>query len=161
MAVVPGIGSADTAKGLTWLQAQVQTGGQLASVSGTATVAQSRCEVARTLLELSGPGTAPAALTAALDNAPLGETVTEVLACTQWLQQQQSQIPRTSELQSRRTATHGFAAFEGQTGPSALDTGWALQALASQWSSAQADPTLAWLQQQQKDRWKLCPGHRQ
>lgn len=150
VAVVPGIGSADTAKGLTWLQAQVQTGGQLASVSGTATVAQSRCEVARTLLELSGPGTAPAALTAALDNAPLGETVTEVLACTQWLQQQQSQIPRTSELQSRRTATHGFAAFEGQTGPSVLDTGWALQALDSQWSSAQADPTLAWLQQQQK-----------
>ena len=150
VAAIPSIGSADTAKGLTWLQAQVQTGGQLASVSSAATVAQSRCEVARTLLELSGPGAAPAALTAALDSAPLGETVTEVLACTQWLQQQQSQIPRTSELQSRRTATNGFAAFEGQTGPSALDTGWALQALASQWSSAQTDPTLAWLQQQQK-----------
>lgn len=150
VAAIPSIGSADTAKGLTWLQAQVQTGGQLASVSSAATVAQSRCEVARTLLELSGPGTAPAALTAALDGAALGETVTEVLACAQWLQQKQSQIPRTSELQSRLTLTNGFAAFEGQTGPSALDTGWALQALASQWSSAQTDPTLAWLQQQQK-----------
>jgi hypothetical protein len=150
VAAIPSIGFADTAKGLIWLQAQVQTGGQLASVSSAATVAQSRCEVARTLLELSGPGTAPAALTAALDSIALGETVTEILACTQWLQQQQSQIPRSSELQSRRTATNGFAAFEGQTGPSALDTGWALQALASQWSSAQTDPTLAWLQQQQK-----------
>ena len=80
VAAIPSIGSADTAKGLTWLQAQVQTGGQLASVSSAATVAQSRCEVARTLLELSGPGAAPAALTAALDSAPLGETVTEVLA---------------------------------------------------------------------------------
>lgn len=150
VATIPSIGSADTAKGLTWLQSQVQTGGQLASVSSAATVAQSRCEIARTLLELSGPGTAPAALTAALDSSPLAETVTEVLACTQWLQQQQSQIPRTSELQSRRRDTNGFAAFEGQTGPSALDTGWALQALGSQWSSAQTDPTLAWLQQQQK-----------
>lgn len=150
VAVTPGIGVANTAKGLAWLQSQVQAGGQITSVSGAAILAQSRCEVARTLLELSGPGTAPAALTAALDNAPLGETVTEVLACTQWLQHQQSQIPRTSELLSRRTATHGFAAFEGQTGPSVLDTGWALQALDSQWSSAQADPTLAWLQQQQK-----------
>lgn len=150
VAVIPSIGSADTATGLTWLQSQVQAGGQLASVSSAATFAQSRCEVARTLLELSGPGTAPAALTAALDSEPLAETVTQVLACTQWLQQQQSQIPRTSELQSRRTATNGFAAFEGQTGPSVLDTGWALQALDSQWSSAQADPTLAWLQQQQK-----------
>lgn len=150
VATIPCIGSADTAKGLTWLQSQVQTGGQLASVSSAATVAQSRCEVARTLLELSGPGTASATLTAALDSEALGETVTEVLACTQWLQQQQSQFPRTSELQSRRTASSGFAAFEGQTGPSVLDTGWALQALVSQWSSAQTDPTLAWLQQQQK-----------
>ncbi|EER60921.1 FG-GAP repeat protein [Acidovorax delafieldii 2AN] len=149
VAAIPCIGSADTATGLTWLQSQVQAGGQLSSVSSAATVAQSQCEVAHTLLELSGPGTAPAALTAALDSAVLGETVTEVLACTQWLQQQQGQIPRTSELQSRRTATNGFAAFEGQTGPSVLDTGWALQALASQWSSAQTDPTLAWLQQQQ------------
>eukprot|EP01038_Epipyxis_sp_PR26KG_P003462 gene3462-4936_t len=97
----------------------------LPSIGAGDTVAQSRCEVARTLLELSGPGTAPAALTAALDSEVLGETVTEVLACTQWLQQQQSQIPRTSELQSRRTASNGFAAFEGQAGPSVLDTGWA------------------------------------
>lgn len=150
VAVIPSIGSADTATGLTWLQSQVQAGGQLASVSSAATFAQSRCEVARTLLELSGPGTAPAALTAALDSEPLAETVTQVLACTQWLQQQQSQIPRTSELQSRRTATNGFAAFEGQTGPSVLDTGWALQALDTQWSIAQTEPTLAWLAQQQK-----------
>ena len=49
VAVIPSIGSADTATGLTWLQSQVQAGGQLASVSSAATFAQSRCEVARTL----------------------------------------------------------------------------------------------------------------
>ena len=150
VAGIPSIGSADTATGLAWLQSQVQAGGQLASVSSQATLAQSRCEVARTLLELAGPGAAPSALTAALDSAPLAETVTEVLACTQWLQQQQSQIPRTSELQSRRTSANGFAAFEGQNGSSVLDTGWALQALFTQWNSTQAEATLAWLQQQQK-----------
>lgn len=150
VAFIPCISFADTATGLQWLQAQVQAGGQLASASRTATVEQSRCEVARTLIELSGPGAAPNALVAALDAAPLKETVTEVLACTQWLQQVQSQTPRTSELQGRRGATSGFVAFDGDIGTSALDTAWALQALAGRWSSAEADETLNWLQQQQK-----------
>ena len=148
-AVFPGVGFADTTTGLMWLQLQVQGSGQLASVSRNATLEQTRCEAARTLLELWGPGSAPAALTAALDSTPSSETVTEVLACTQWLQQQQSQSPRTSELQSRLTASNGFAAFEGQASASALDTGWALEALAAQWNSQQTDPTLTWLQQQQ------------
>ncbi|BEP92019.1 hypothetical protein GmRootA79_04030 [Acidovorax sp. A79] len=158
LVAIPCSGWADAATGLAWLQSQVQGTGQFATPSGAASDHQTRCEVARTLLELSTAGAAAAAVTAALDAAPLAETVTEVLACTQWLQQQQSQIPRTSELQSRRTTSNGFAAFDGQTGPSVLDTAWALQALAGQWSSAQAEPTLAWLQQQQKQDGSFTQG---
>ncbi|BFO53552.1 hypothetical protein AVXHC19_03550 [Acidovorax sacchari] len=126
----------------------MQAAGPWTSVSSSATASQSQCEAARTLLEFSDPARA-VALTAALDAAPLAETATEVLACTQWLQQQQNQISRTSELQSRRADSGGFSTFADLSGPSPLDTGWALQAMATQWSAIQAEPTLAWLQQQQ------------
>lgn len=143
-----GLAWSGTASGLAWLQTQVQATGQLASASSSATALQSQCEAARTLLEFSDLAKA-ASLTAALDAAPLAETATEVLACTQWLQQQQSQIPRTPELQSRRSVSGGFAMYDSLSGTNALDTGWALQALAGQWSETQAAPTLVWLQQQQ------------
>ncbi|SFD44128.1 carboxypeptidase regulatory-like domain-containing protein [Paracidovorax konjaci] len=154
-----GLAWADSAGGLAWLQAQVQSTGGLASASGSATASQGQCEAARTLLEFSDPARA-ASLTAALDAAPVAETATEVLACTQWLQQQQSQIPRASELQGRRAASGGFATYDQLSGTSALDTGWALQALAGAWSAAQAEPTLAWLQQQQAANGSFTVGGR-
>lgn len=150
LAAFPGAVWADAAAGLEWLASQVLGSGQLASASGVASVAQSACETARTLLELSGPGAAATALTAALVSAAPAETATELLACTQWLQQQQNQIPRDTDLRSRRSAANGFAAYETQGSGSIIDSAWALQALAASWSSLQAEPTLLWLQEQQR-----------
>ena len=47
-------GAADIAKGLGWLQSQVQSDGQLATPSKQATPPQARCESAQTLLRLAG-----------------------------------------------------------------------------------------------------------
>ncbi|MFN3376892.1 MAG: carboxypeptidase regulatory-like domain-containing protein [Burkholderiaceae bacterium] len=150
MFVLPLPGWANNNAGLAWLTNQVQSAGQLAAASARASAQQSQCEVAKSLLALSGSNTAVASLTAALDSSPLAEVSTEVLACTRRLQLLLGQVPQTSDLLNRRVSNQGFVAFAGHSGPSLLDTGWALETLADQWTSSLAQPSISWLQARQQ-----------
>src|SRR5688572_26222064 len=70
---------ADVARGLAWLQAQVQVSGALLSGSTAAATAQAQCETAATLVRLAGNSSQVASLLAALQ--PQGDSATETLGC--------------------------------------------------------------------------------
>ncbi|QTD43729.1 carboxypeptidase regulatory-like domain-containing protein [Ottowia testudinis] len=136
--------SADVARGLTWLQGQVQASGQLATVSFRATVAQAQCETSQTLLRLAGNSAQVTTLVGALPSSG-ADAPTETLACWQFVRQQQGQSANAG-LASRRIDQGGFAAYEGMLAASPLDTGWAVAAISSVASSADKQGIHAWLE---------------
>ena len=145
-------------RGAAWLQAQVQASGQLTSEAASpASPAQARFETLLTLHTLERD--APPALFTAIEDA--AEQTTEHLAYSALA----AQIGATSDAASIRAllalqnTDGGFGAGEGSTS-NALDTAWALRALAAKHTgSNETARALAWLlAQQQKDgRWTLAP----
>jgi hypothetical protein len=138
---------ADLARGLAWLQAQVQTDGSL-PVGKTGSLQQARCEAATTLLKLAGTGPQVSSLLAGLQ--PQGsDEPTETLACWQQLRQQLGQNILDASLDARRVGQQGYAAYEGFGVANALDTGWALAARLQTLPAADKASVLAWLQSTQ------------
>jgi hypothetical protein len=138
---------ADLARGLAWLQAQVQADGNLPA-GRTTSPQQARCEAATTLLKLAGSGPQVSSLLAALQPQGADEP-TETLACWQQLRQQLGQNILDTNLDARRVGQQGYAAYEGFGVANALDTGWALAARLQTLSAADKASVLAWLQSAQ------------
>jgi hypothetical protein len=140
---------ADVARGLAWLQAQVQADGGLLSGSGTGAAAQAQCETAATLLRLAGNSNQVASLLAALQ--PQGaDGATETLACWQQLRQQLGQSILGSNIESRHVAQQGYAAYADFGVANALDSGWALGAQLKNLPATDKSTLLAWLQASQR-----------
>jgi hypothetical protein len=139
---------ADLARGLAWLQAQVQAQGALALESQAAARQQARCETATTLLKLAGSSTQVAGLIASLQESA-SDAATESLACWQQLRQQLGQTILVGDLEARRVSQQGYAPYEGFAVASALDTGWALAAQLRNHSTADKGTLLSWLQSAQ------------
>ena len=149
MAMAPAFGaSADVARGLAWLQGQVQANGQLTTPSKQALPTQAQCETAQTLLRLAGNGAQVTSLVNALPSSG-ADTPTETLACWQFMRQQQGQSANAG-LDSRRIDQGGFAAYEGLLAASPLDTGWAIAALSSVATAADKQGIHTWLQSVQQ-----------
>ncbi|ROZ79731.1 carboxypeptidase regulatory-like domain-containing protein [Ramlibacter sp. WS9] len=139
---------ADVARGLAWLQLQVQTSGALLSGSSTAATAQAQCETATTLLRLAGNSSQVASLIAAIQ--PQGSSgVTESLGCWQQLRQQLGQSILGSDIESRRIGQQGYAAYADFGVANALDSGWALGAQLKNLPATDKATLLAWLQASQ------------
>jgi hypothetical protein len=136
---------ADIARGLAWLQAQVQAPGQLAIESKTASQQQARCETASTLLKLSGSSSQVAALVAALEERA-ADAATESLACWQQLRQQLGQAILLGDLEALRLNQQGYAPSVGFGVAGAIDTGWALAAQLQNLTTSDKATALAWLQ---------------
>jgi hypothetical protein len=139
---------ADLARGLAWLQSQLQAQGQLTVESKVASQQQARCETASTLLKLAGSSPQVAALVAALEE-PAADAATESLACWQQLRQQLGQTLLTSAVETRRVGQQGYAPFDNFGVATALDTGWALAAQLQNLSGADKANALSWLQTSQ------------
>lgn len=139
---------ADVAKGLAWLQGQVQANGQLATPSKQAFPTQAQCETAQTLLRLAGNGAQVTSLVNALPSNG-ADTPTETLACWQFMRQQQGQSANAG-LDSRRIDQGGFATYEGMLATNPLDTGWAIAALSSVSTAADKQGVHTWLQSAQQ-----------
>jgi len=135
---------ADIARGLAWLQAQVQPSGTLAVDSKIAAQQQAACETAGTLIKLAGGNTQIAALIVALQQ-PTADAATESLACLQQLRQQLGQTILVSDIETRRIGQQGYAPFEGFGVATALDTGWALAAQLQNLPDAAKTSVIAWL----------------
>jgi hypothetical protein len=142
--------SADIARGVAWLQAQVQSQGVLAVESQAAAQQQARCETAATLLKLSGSNAQVAALIAALREPAVNNTVTETLACWQQLRQQLGQTVLDADLEARRLNGNAYSPFPDFGAVTALDTGWALATQLERLSPADKANSLAWLQANQR-----------
>ncbi len=140
--------TADVARGLTWLQGQVQSSGQLATPSKLAFPTQAQCETAQTLLRLAGNSAQVTSLVGALPSSG-ADTPTETLACWQFMRQQQGQSADAG-LATRRIDQGGYAAYEGMLAANPLDTGWAAAAVSSTASSADKQGIHAWLQSVQQ-----------
>ncbi|HEY0200252.1 MAG TPA: carboxypeptidase regulatory-like domain-containing protein [Burkholderiaceae bacterium] len=137
----------DIARGVSWLQGQVQPSGQFLTASGVATVAQAQCETAQTLLRLAGNNTQVAALVGAMPSSG-ADVPTETLACWQSMRQQQGLVA-VAPLSARRIAQGGYAAFDFIQVANVLDTSWALGALGGQMAEADKQSLLVWLQAHQ------------
>jgi len=135
----------DIARGLSWLQTEVQTQGVLLTQSKVATQQQARCETAATLLKLSSSNALVADLVVALQEPP-SDGATETLACWQQLRQQLGQVILSSDLESRRVPQQGYAAYLDFNQPNALDSGWALAAQLQNLGVQDKSNLLAWLQ---------------
>ena len=140
--------TADIARGLTWLQGQVQADGQLTTPSRLAMSAQAQCETAQTLLRLVGSSAQVGRIVGTLPSTG-ADISTETLACGQMLRQQQGQVAG-SNLATRRIALGGYSAFEGMTLANPLDTGWAIAAIASSASASDKQGLHVWLQSVQQ-----------
>lgn len=150
--------SAGEARGIQWLQGQIQANGQLIDEPGSSALpAQIRTETALALDVLAKP--LPPNLQPAID-ALDGPTV-EILARKSLAQQLTAVDPvHLPALVQQQNADGGFGAAKGQ-GSNVLDTAWALAALA-QSNAAQGAPiaqALGWLlaAQQADGRWALAP----
>lgn len=139
---------ADIARGVAWLQAQVQSQSLLAIDSLTASQPQARCEIANTLLKLAGNSAQVSALIASLQE-PTGDAATESLACWQQMRQQLGQTILVSEVEGRRLNQQGYVPQDGFGVAMALDTGWALAAQLQNLGSSDKGAVLAWLQSSQ------------
>lgn len=139
---------ADIARGLGWLQAQVQADGRLLSESRVAATQQARCESAATLLKLTGSTAQVNALLGALGVGGV-DVPTETLACSQQLRQQLGEVLLTPELEQRHVDHVAYGAYEGYGVPSTLDSGWALAAQLQNLGASDKDRLLAWLQANQ------------
>ena len=115
---------ADVARGVAWLQAQVQTDGSLPGPLTEGAHQQARCETAATLIKLAGNSAQVASLLAALESP---DRATETAACWQRLRQKLGQTTLGADLGNRRVSSQGYAAYGSASAPNALDTGWALQ----------------------------------
>ena len=140
--------TADVARGVAWLQGQVQSSGQLATPSKLAFPTQAQCESAQTLLRLAGNSAQVTSLVGALPSSG-ADTPTETLACWQFMRQQQGQSANAG-LASRRIDQGGYTAYEGMLAPNPLDAGWAVAAVSSFASSADKQGIHAWLQSVQQ-----------
>jgi hypothetical protein len=138
---------ADIARGLAWLQSQVQIQGQLASDSKVAARQQAQCETATTLIKLSGSSAQVAALVASLQE-PEADAVTESLACWQQLRQQLGQVILNADLQARQVE-QAYVPLDGFSVANALDTGWAVRTQLQSLSGADKTKAFAWLQANQ------------
>ncbi|MBI5278679.1 MAG: carboxypeptidase-like regulatory domain-containing protein [Burkholderiales bacterium] len=139
---------ADLVRGLAWLQAQVLSDGGLAAGAGSASLKQSQCETAATLLKLAGNSSRVATLLSAIQPTGTGDP-TESVACWQHLRQQLGQDILGADLESRRIAQQGYGAYDGFAVSSAGDTGWALSARLQNLSATEKGTLLAWLQSTQ------------
>lgn len=95
----------DIARGLAWLQSQIQANGELTNQSHAASAAQAQCEAASTLLKLATGSPHVAALVAAIQTGP--DQATETLACVQNLRQQLGQTILNPEVEQRRVNQQG------------------------------------------------------
>ena len=134
---------ADVARGVAWLQAQVQTDGSLPGPLTEGAHQQARCETAATLIKLAGNSAQVASLLAALESP---DRATETAACWQRLRQKLGQTTLGADLGNRRVSSQGYAAYGSASAPNALDTGWALQAQLQNLSSTDREHLVAWLQ---------------
>jgi hypothetical protein len=140
---------ADIAKGVAWLQTQIQSTGSLVADSPTATQSQAQCETAVTLLQLVGNNAQLASLMGALQAADRNSAATESIACIQLLKQRLGQVANSADLAARSAPKGGFAAYTGFTPGNALDTGWALETALRNLTSTEQGQLLDWLQTQQ------------
>ncbi|MDO5624508.1 MAG: carboxypeptidase regulatory-like domain-containing protein [Pseudomonadota bacterium] len=145
-------------RGATWLQAQVQAGGTLASeATSPALPMQARAETALTLRTLSQ--TVRPALFTAIDG--ITPDTTEYLARKALARQLAgtSDAAALDALATMQNPDGGFGAIGGQAS-NPQDTAWALRALAaSRAASDNAARALAWMAtvQQADGRWLLAP----
>lgn len=140
---------ADIARGLAWLQAQVQIQGQLAVESRVAAQQQARCETANTLIKLSAGSAQVSALVASLQE-PAVDATTETIACWQRLRELLGQNVLAADLESRRLGQQGYAPHEGSGVASVLDTGWALSARLQSMGDPDRASVIAWLLSRQR-----------
>ena len=140
---------ANIAKGVAWLQTQIQSTGSLVADSPTATPPQVQCETAVTLLQLVGNNAQLASLMGALQAADRNNAATESLARIQLLKQRLGQVADSADLAKRGAPKGGFAAYSGFTPGNALDTGWTLETALRNLPGTEQDLLLAWLQSQQ------------
>lgn len=137
---------ADIMRGLAWLGAQVQAGGQLQTESRVAAAQQAQCETAATLLKLAGDQAQVAALVSSLRQLPVADTASETLACVQDLRQKLGETVLASALDERRVDGRGWSAYGGVQVANALDTGWALGAQLKNLPATDRARALEWLQ---------------
>lgn len=140
---------ADVARGLSWLQGQVQAGGGFAQESRRAELSRLQCETALTLHQVGGD----AALAATLANAVAvtgADEATETLGCGAYLRRQLGQPASPQPVVDRYLSSRGFAAYGGLAVPSFTDLGWALAAQLGAASAAEKAQTLAWVQTLQR-----------
>lgn len=140
---------ADIAKGVAWLQTQIQPSGSFVAESNVASTQQVQCEAAVSLLQLVGNNPQLAALMANLQAADKTKSATESLACIQLLNQRLGQVVASADLDARRGLDGGYTAYAGFTTSNALDTGWALETQLRNLSSVELGRLLAWLQTKQ------------
>jgi hypothetical protein len=153
---------AATAKGLAWLQAQVQTSGQMARRSRFGTHAQAQCEAAQTLLRLAGNGRQVSALVNAMPSSGDG-IPTETLACRQVIQRIQggdAAVPAdaSAALSARYIAGKGFAAYPDEIFPGLIDTAWAFASL-SRADSSVRQGVMQWMASRQSDGMLKAGGY--
>lgn len=136
---------AEAARGLVWLEGQVQAGGGFAQESRRAGLVQLQCETAITLRQVGGNPALAAALSGAVADAG-ADAPTETLGCGAYLRRQVGQPVPQQPLLDRYLAQQGFAAYEGLAVPSATDLGWALAAQLGAASAAEKAQLLGWVQ---------------
>lgn len=145
-------------RGLDWLQLQVAADGSLVSEGGSvATAVQARAEVIQTLIE-AGRSAPPALLTSlqalpATDAEPGARKAVALRAAG----------PDITALQAQLIALQGSdggVATHAHSGPTLLDTAWALRALSGDASKANnADLAASWLRLRQSagGLWEAAP----
>lgn len=139
----------DIAKGVAWLQTQIQSTGSLLMESQSATQPQAQCETAVTLLQLVGKNAQLASLMGALQANDRASSATESLACIQLLKQRLGHLTSSADMAERSAPNGGYAAYTGFTPGNALDTGWTLETALRNLPSSEQDQLLVWLQSQQ------------
>lgn len=137
---------ADLQRGLAWLQAQVQADGTLPGQPSAGAQQQAQCEAAATLAQLVANSPQVAPLLAALQQNADG---TEALGCVQRVRQILGQATAAGELNARRVAPAGYAAFAGATSASVIDSGWALETQLGLLSAGERGAVIDWLGSQQ------------
>lgn len=141
--------SAEVARGLVWLHAQIQAGGSFNQESRSAGLAQLQCETAITLRQVGGNVALADMLSGSVPVAGADQP-TETLGCAAYLRRQMGQASTLQPLLDRYIAQRGFAAYEGFTVPSATDLGWALAAQLGAANAAEKAQLLSWVQTLQR-----------
>lgn len=121
--------SPEVQRGLTWLQAQVQSDGALSGeLTSIATPVQTRSEAALALVALAGPSAASGPLRAklALEPGEATEHLARKIIALQSLASDTTEL--SSELAQRQNVDGGFGAAIGFES-NELDTAWALLAI--------------------------------